>query len=485
MRRPGVAAGPWLYAALRDAILGGQLRPGGRLPATRDLAGQAGVARGTVVQVFEQLAAEGYTAGAVGRGTFVSEVLPDDLLRAAPGPAAPHASEARARRLSRFARRARAFPGNSERPMRAFRANQPALDLFPVALWARLASRRLRQSTARQLLGCGPNGHKALQRAVADYLRGARGVRCVPAQVVITSGTQEALDLAARLFVDAGDRVVLEEPGYTGARLAFAAHGARIAGQRVDDEGMQVPRRAGARAKLAYVTPAHQFPLGTAMSLPRRLALLEWARAEGAMIVEDDYDSEYRFAGRPVPALQGLDLHGVTCFTGSFSKVLFPSLRLGYLVVPGDLVDAAAAIKSVTTRHPPVLDQLVLADFLEGGHFARHVRRMREVYAERLGVLLGAARAELAGLLDVSPIEAGLQTSGWLPPGVDGARASEAAAAHDVETMALSRFARGAMPRDGLQLGFAAVDPVEIRRGVTALARALTPLVDAVRKRSR
>ncbi len=483
-RRPGMAAGAWLHAALRDAILHGRLGPGARLPATRDLAVQAGLSRGTVVRAFEQLAAEGYVRGAVGSGTRVRAVLPEEwsqLPRRAG--ARPRDVTPPKRHFAAFAQRVTAFPGITERPMRAFRANQPAVELFPASEWAQVASRRLRAATARHLIGCGAAGLPLLQRAVSDYLRASRGVRCTPAQVVITTGTQEALDLVARLFVNAGDCVVIEDPGYVGARLTFEAAGARIVPRAVDAEGMTLPRARSAAVRVAYITPAHQLPLGVSMSLERRLALLEWARVHGTLIVEDDYDSEYRFSGRPVPALQGLDAHGLVLFTGSFSKVMFPSLRLGYLVVPSDLVDVVSGAVSISNRHPPVLEQLVLADFIEGGHFARHVRRMREVYAERLGVLLASSRAQLGGLLDVSDVEAGLQTFGWLASGVSGDVATAAAAARDVEVAPLSRFSIAPITRDGLQLGFAAVDPIEIRRGVTALARALEGLVPAQRGR--
>jgi GntR family transcriptional regulator/MocR family aminotransferase len=226
-------------------------------------------------------------------------------------------------------------------------------------------------------------------------------------------------------------------------------------------------------SRLVYVTPAHQFPLGMTMSLRRRLALLEWARASGALIFEDDYDSEYRYSTRPVPALQGLDRNGLVLFAGGFSKVLFPSLRLGYLVVPPDLVPHFAATKSMTSRHPPLLEQAVLCDFMTEGHFGRHLRRMREVYAERVSVLLESARERLRGLLEISSVEAGLQTAGWLGRGIGGEWAAKAAAARDVEVTPLSRYSRGSLTREGLQLGFAAVDPDEIRRGVRELAVAL------------
>jgi GntR family transcriptional regulator/MocR family aminotransferase len=364
------------------------------------------------------------------------------------------------------------FPGLAG-PTRAFRADQPALDLFPITLWAQLAARRLRRATTDLLLGCSPMGYRPLQDAVADYLTTSRGVKCAPGQIAIVSGAQAALDLVARVLLDPGDRVCLEDPGYIGATRVFEALGARISAVSVDDEGMAIPSRRLRGVRLAYVTPAHQFPLGVSMSLPRRLALLEWANESGALIVEDDYDSEYRYAGRPVPALQGLDRDGRVLFAGSFGKVLFPSLRLGYLVIPPDLVDNFAATQSVTSRHAPLLDQAVLCDFIAEGHFGRHVRRMREVYAERRSVLLDSARERLAGLLEITGVEAGLQTAGWLCHGIGAEAAARAAAARDVDVTPLSRYTRARMPRDGLKLGFAAVDGEEIRRGVRDLAAAL------------
>ena len=437
-RAPGQPAARWLVAGVRAAILEGRLRPGARLPSTRGFARHHGLSRGTVVGAFEQLAAEGYVEARVGSGTRVTAVLPDSLLEAAdPAPAATAAEAAGARppaarrpprRLSAYGRRLRPFPEPRRVPVRAFRTDLPALDLFPTTLWAQVASRRLRRASANLLLGCGPMGYRPLQEAVAGYLTASRGARCVPGQVAIVSGVQEALDLAARLLLNPGDRVAIEDPGYLGADLVFTALGAAVVPVGLDGEGMMVGESALAGARLVYVTPAHQFPTGVGMSLPRRLALLEWARGSGALIFEDDYDGEYRYSGRPLPALQGLDRHGLVLFAGSFSKVLFPSLRLGYLVVPDDLVDAVAAAQSVTNRHAPLLEQAVLADFIAGGHFARHVRRMRQVYAERLSVLLEHAAERLGGLLEISGVEAGLQTVGWLRTGIDGEAAARAAA---------------------------------------------------------
>ncbi|MFZ0522033.1 MAG: PLP-dependent aminotransferase family protein [Candidatus Acidiferrales bacterium] len=464
----------WLYATLRAEILDGRLRPGARLPATRDFAQQYGLSRGTIVSAFEQLHSEGYVEGAMGSGTYVSKVLPDDLLQVARGAGAESSARRKQpRRMADYGRRVDLFAGFEIRPSRAFRANLPALELFPTSLWAQLTARRWRRASASLLLGCDPLGYRPLREAVADYLGASRGVKCAAEQVAIVSGVQEALDLSARLFLNPGDRVCMEDPGYPGAAIAFEAVGAKIAAARVDDEGMELRDSVLHGARLVYVTPGHQFPLGITMSLPRRLELLEWARKSGALILEDDYDSEYRYSGRPVPAMQGLDRNGLVLFAGSFSKVLFPSLRLGYLVIPADLLDYFAAAISVTSRHAPLLEQAVLCDFITEGHFGRHLRRMREVYAERLSVLLESARQRLAGLLEISNIEAGLQTVGWLKRGLDGESATNAAAKRDVEVVPLSRYSKGRVPREGLQLGFAAVDAREIRRGVQELAIAL------------
>src|SRR5262245_808898 len=473
-REPGVPATHWLYESLRRSVLDGRLRAGGRLPSTRDLARTYGVARGTVVTAFEQLKTEGYLHATVGSGTFVASALPGRMperSRAARGSVALK----RASRISTYANRVRPFDeGITAERIPAFRTNRPALDLFPVTVWSTVASRRVRRATRSLLHGCGPTGYPPLREAVADCLVRARGAACHPEQVVIVSGVQEALDLVARLLLDPGDRVVMENPGYFGAGAIFEAAGATVVPVPVDDEGLTIDADVLRNARLVYVTPAHQFPLGVSMSLTRRLALLQCAANTGALIFEDDYDSEFRYAGRPVPALQGLDRHGLVIFAGTFSKVLFPSLRIGYLVIPPDLVDRFAATISVTRRHAPLLEQAVLCDFLAEGHFGRHLRRMREVYAERLSVLLEAARQRLSGLLEVSPMEAGLQTVGWLCGGIAGEAAEEAAAARGVEVTPLSRYSRRCPAREGLQLGFAAVDADEIRRGVRELAVALS-----------
>jgi GntR family transcriptional regulator / MocR family aminotransferase len=463
-----------LYDELRAAILEGRLRPGARLPGTRDLASAYGLSRATIVTAFDQLKSEGYVEGKAGSGTYVSQVLPEQLLDVR-GPRTEKRLPYQRVALSEYARRLQPFRGTSPRPIRAFRANQPALDLFPTTLWAQVAARRLRRVSINLLAGGEALGYRPLRQAVADYLNSSRGVKCTADQVLILSGAQEALDRTARILVNPGESVWMEEPGYPGAAVVFRAVGARICPVPVDAEGLDLERgiQKWRRARLAYVTPAHQFPLGVTMSLRRRLALLEWARRSGTLIFEDDYDSEYRYSGRPIPALQGLDRSGVVIFAGSFSAVLFPALRLGYLVVPPEMVDVFAAAESVSTHHPPLLEQAILCDFITEGHFARHIRRMRELYAERLAVLLEGAREKLAGALEISTVEAGLQTVGWLTRGLRAERVAELAGQRGVEVVALSRYASGRSRREGLMLGFAAVDPRELRRGVEELGRVL------------
>jgi len=465
----------WLYDEMRTAILDGRLRPGSRLPATRDLASAYRLSRATIVTAFDQLKSEGYVEGRSGSGTYVSQVLPEQLLDVR-GPRAEKRLPHRRVALSSYARRLQPFRGASPRPMRAFRANQPALDLFPTTLWAQVAARRLRRVSTNLLAGGEALGYRPLREAVADYLNTSRGVKCTADQVLILSGAQEALDRTARILLNPGEPVWMEEPGYPGAAVVFRALGARICAVPVDAEGLDLERgrKRWKSARLAYVTPAHQFPLGVTMSLRRRLALLEWARRSGTLIFEDDYDSEYRYSGRPIPAMQGLDRSGVVIFAGSFSAVLFPALRLGYLVVPAEMVDVFAAAESVSTHHPPLLEQAILCDFITEGHFARHIRRMRELYAERLAVLLECAREKLAGSVEISTVEAGLQTVGWLKRGIPAERVAALAALRDVEVVPLSRYASGRSRREGVILGFAAVDPRELRRGVEELARVLS-----------
>jgi len=479
-RAPAARLHRWLYDELRRAILDGRLRPGARMPSSRSLAQQHGVARGTAVEAFDQLVAEGYLETRIGSGTFVRSALPERFLQSGVRRPVARAEPSRAT-LSARGRQLTAFPFPSVAvtgATPAFRANQPALDLFPADLWSRLAARCLRGATEARLAGGDALGHRPLREALAAYLGPARGVHCGADEIVITSGTQQSLDLAARLLLDPGDQVWMEDPGYLGATQILRANGAEIVPVPVDAHGLDADtaRQRCPAAKLAYVTPAHQFPLTVAMSLPRRLALLRWAQAAGAWIFEDDYDSEFRFSGRPLAALRSLDASGCVLFAGSFNKMLFPALRLGYLVVPPRLAPALAAMRAIVDRHPPMLEQAIVTEFLAEGHFGRHLRRMREIYAERLDALTTVAQTELAGLLDLEPARAGLQTIGWLAPGPRDADVVRAAAARGIEVGAVSRFALQRRTKPALILGFGAVNVRAIRRGTVELARVLRDL---------
>jgi GntR family transcriptional regulator/MocR family aminotransferase len=314
-----------------------------------------------------------------------------------------------------------------------------------------------------------------LRQAIAGYLGTARGVHCTAAQVILVAGAQQGLDLAARVLLQPGQTAWVEDPGYRGAHGALLAAGVQPVPVPVDAEGLDVAagvaRSSGAR--LAYVTPSRQFPLGITMSLRRRLELLAWATQAQAWVLEDDYDSEYRYTGRPLTALQGLDREARVIYLGTFSKVLFPALRLAYLVVPGDLVDTFATMRLVVSRHPPLLEQHVLAAFIAEGHFARHIRRMRALYAHRQQVLVDAVQRELSGLLHVPPSDAGMHLVGWLPDGVDDEAVSRRAAAQGIAAVPLSAYTLAAHCQPALVLGYTALNERAIHSGIRRLAQAL------------
>ncbi len=467
-----------IYEGVRSGILAGRLRAGTRLPSTRTLAAELAVSRTTVVTAFEHLLAEGYLDGRVGSGTYVAGSLPEELLRVRSRSTDKPSLPSSGRGLSERGRLLAATPTTAVRDLgtpRAFRPGMPALDEFPYGVWRKISGRVWRRPSGT-LLGYGdPAGYAPLRREISAHLALARAVRCEPEQVIVVSGSQQALDLAARVLLDPGDAVWVEDPGYMGARGALSGSGTRLVPVPVDEEGLVVAagveREPGAR--LACVTPSHQYPLGLTMSLARRLELLGWAGRTGAWVIEDDYDSEYRFAGRPLEALQGLDTEGSVVYIGTFSKVLFPALRLGYLVVPPDLVDAFTAARELTDRHAPTVEQAVLTEFIAGGHFARHLRRMRALYAGRQEMLLGEISRELSGLLDARPAGSGMHLVGWLPEGVDDADASRRAANRGVEAPPISLYRIRAEGQGGLMLGYAAVDGTHTRDGVRRLAKAL------------
>jgi GntR family transcriptional regulator/MocR family aminotransferase len=467
-----------VYEGLRRGILDGTLAPGARLPATRGLAEELGVSRNTVLNAYEQLLAEGYLEGKAGSGTYVPRTLPEDMLQVRQTNESQRPAPAKRRALSRrgevLAGVSAAVPRTWGVP-RPFRPGVPALDAFPFETWMRLVARHQRRPPP-ELLGYGhPAGYLPLRKAIAAHLGPARAVHCDPEQVLVTTGSQQGLDLVARLLLDVGDAAWVEDPGFTSARASLQGAGVVPVPVPVDDDGLDVA--AGStrhpNARLVYVTPSHQYPLGVTMGLSRRLALLDWARRADAWVVEDDYDSEFRYAGRPLAALQGLDRDGRVFYLGTFSKALFPALRLGYLVVPPDLVEAFTNARGVIDRQAPTLMQAVVADFLAEGHFVRHIRRMRTLYAQRQEALLRAARRELGGLLEVCPCATGLHLVGWLDEGRPDRAASQAAAKAGVEAPPVSAYRAERRGRGGLLLGYAGSDERHIRDGVRRLAGAL------------
>ncbi len=469
-----------IYQAWRDGILAGRFHRGQRLPSSRELAVTLGVARTTVSQAYEQLAAEGYLRTAQGSGTFVAADIPDDL--PALGMPAAQAAASPAIRLSRFGVRLREdfvyAPGALDQSAGqiSFAQLTPDLQAFPFPLWQRLLNRQMR-GAERSLFDYAraPNGHEPLRTEIAAYLARSRAVRCSPDQVVVLSGSQQALDFAARLLLEPGDPVAFEEPGYLGTRRVFEAHGARLLPVPLDREGLDVLALESAVAatgsrglspRLIYVTPSHQFPSGISMSLTRRLALLEWAGRHGSVILEDDYDSEFRFSGPPLPALQGLVAEAPVIYCGSFSKVMFPGLRIGYAVVPPSLVPAFRRLKWVSDRHSAALEQAALTDFLAEGHLERHIRRMRRIYGERRRVLVAALQANFGDAVTVSGDPAGLHVMARFQDAGVGRRAAR----NGVYLVDAAAYHLGDAPPNAYLLGFSALDQDTIREGVRRLA---------------
>ena len=412
-----------LYEELRRSILSGRLAPGQRVPSTRTLAVSLGVSRATVTQSYEQLLSEGYFQAVTGSGTFVGRHLPDDLLRPATVKAA--AGVARAARpsvrLSNYGASladVEAFEPSGQESQINFCYGRPAFDAFPLQQWRRLLLRHCRTGQRAMLdYALDSLGYEPLREAIAHHLARSRAVVCQADQVIIVSGSQQALDLITRVLVERGETVAMEDPGYLGARRAFLAQGAKLLPVPVDEAGMMVEylaARQTAKPKLIHVTPSHQFPTGAVLSLPRRLELLAWAAQSGAMIVEDDYDSEYRYGSRPIPALQGLDQSESVIYVGTFSKMMFPALRLGYMVVPRSVAHVLARAKWLADRHAPMLEQYALADFINEGHLERHLRRMRTLYDQRRQALVRALKLHFGERVTIMGESAGMHLTARL-----------------------------------------------------------------------
>lgn len=478
------------YRALRDAILAGRLRPGERLASSRELADEIGVSRNTVLQAYDRLVAEGYAVARPASGTYVADALPAPpatLSAARASRTTTARDDARPPRLASFGRRiAERIP--AERATWAlkreplpydFRYGEPAYADLPLVAWARLLGRRARRLSVRRLAYQAPGGAAELREALAGYLTRARGVVCAPEQILIVHGSQQAIDLTTRLLIDPGDRVVVEEPHYTGFSFCLTAAGAETVHVPVDEHGLQVERLDAVRdARLAFVTPAHQFPAGGVLSLPRRLALLEWARAHDAYVFEDDYDGEFRFSSHPLESLQALDRHGRVLYCGTASKILFPALRIGWLVVPPALVDVFRSALALSDTGTPSIEQLAFADLIREGHLERHVRRIRLRHAARRAALLDAVRRELGDRAQVLGESAGLHVLLRLPElsRRDVQRLRAACRERGVGVYPAAHFYREPPRHAELLLGYGGLAERAIREGVKRLAQVLDAL---------
>ncbi|MGX5792393.1 MocR-like pyridoxine biosynthesis transcription factor PdxR [Pseudomonas sp. E2-15] len=483
-----------LYDALRQRVLDGRLVSGTRLPATRDLAAALSISRNSVVRAYDQLYAEGFIESRVGDGTYVAQLptakklstklstgfstglsptlstkwadLPEDL----------DSEVIHSAGLTRVKNNHLSLPPSG--PPRAFRVGVPAFDLFPFEVWAKLNGAFWRKPDLQQLCYGDPAGDGRLRGLIAAYLRSSRGMQCTAEQIVITCGAQQAISLCAQLLVEPGDGVAVENPGYRAAGHAFALAGGRLQGVPVDGEGIDCQVLNTLKdCRVAYVTPSHQYPLGVVMSLARRLELLAWAERAGGWIIEDDYDGEYRYSGAPLSPLAALDRSGRVLYVGTFGKVAFPALRLGYLVLPQGLVDAFTRRRAVHMRHSEVSTQAVMAEFMAAGHFQRHIRRMRRAALSRRNALLAGWPSGLPGVGELPSVAAGLHLTVRVDSLAREQQLLAQAHAADVEVNGLSSYwlPQSTTPADqraGLVLGFAAVPEADIALALKRLRQA-------------
>jgi GntR family transcriptional regulator/MocR family aminotransferase len=480
-----------IYRAFRDAIVRGDLPPGYRIASSRAIAVDLAVSRFTAVTALERLISEGYLTAQARGGTFVAAVLPDDSMRAttraktvATPPASLHVTPALSSRGRSLSAIVITGPRHDGGPL-PFHPRRPALDVFPVRTWARLLARGWKNVSTGSLDYGDPAGYAPLRQAIAEHISVSRGVRCSAAQVIVTSGAQQAFDMLFRILIDPGDRVWMEDPGYLDVRAALVGAGATLVPVPMTAHGLDVDAGMARApdARLAVVSPSHQYPTGATLAAPRRAALLDWARRAGAWIVEDDYDSYFRYRGRPLPALQRFDAdsaHGAperVIYVGTFSKTMFPALRLGFCIVPEALVDAATNARAVASRNPPRGDQAALAAFMTEGHYNRHLRRARLVYQERYEAMRAAFAREIGDLLTLRAAAAGTHVLAEFTgagrarrrPALAQRVAAEAAAAR-LTVFPLSRYCLEPPAEDALVLGYGALTPRQIAAGAARLA---------------
>lgn len=472
-----------IYKSIRLSILNGDFRSQMRLPSTRLLAQHVGVSRMTVVNAYDQLLAEGYLEGRTGSGTFVATRLPEEFLHTPKARRSRSGQRNKSRKpnLSTYGKHLLKHMSEfsasfSSLPAIPFQHSLPATNEFPFETWSKIAGKVVKYSSGEVVSYGDSRGYLPLRQAIGKHLRSARGVDCEDEQIIITAGTQQAVFIVAQILLARGDIVWLEDPSHMCATDIFNAHGMRTISVPVDDEGFDHERalNMAGPAKLAYITPSRQFPLGMTMSLRRRLNLLEWANQNEAWIVEDDYDSEFRYSGRPLASLQGLDQHDRVIYVGTFSKTVFPGLRLGCAVVPPDLVDVFAAARSLIDQHGPLVNQVVLARFISEGHFERHVRRMRTLYRERQEFLMHEIAKHLNGVVEVPKSDSGMHAIAWLPTEMDDKVISHQAAEYGLRVAPVSQYSVSRLRRSGLLLGYTAFNERQIKEGVKKLGRVLS-----------
>lgn len=461
-----------VYRAIRSAILDASLHPGDRLPSTRTLAADLAISRSTAEAAYVQLEDEGYLTRSVGNGSYVSNGA--GLRAGNPSQRTALRTSIQSDALSRRGRHIADMGGCIDpRMVKAFSAGMPALESFPTDIWQRLLARHARANATDWMMYGDQQGLPQLREVLAQYLSLSRGVDCDAEQVIVLTSSQQALNLIATIMLDNGDRIWIEDPGYRGAQTAFSAAGATLVPVPVDMDGLRVDHALAVapQARLAYVTPSHQYPLGMTLSLPRRLQLIDWARRENAWIVEDDYDSEFHYDSRPVAAIHGLDQHQRVLYIGTFSKVMFPGLRIAYLVVPKPLVASFVTARSQFDGHTSPLLQAVLADFMQDGHFMAHVRRMRDLYRARRDIFMEEMQRHLGNRLLPQAAQGGLQVACLLADQrLSDQRIAQRAAQLGIDLPLLSRLYLGETKRQGFVMGFSALTPQQIRNGIVQLA---------------
>ncbi len=464
-----------LYNLLREGILSGRFKGGLKLPGTRTFSSELKISRNTVALAFEQLNIEGYITGEIGAGTYITKEIPDKLLPVR-NSGGVNRKKSSLKIQKKFEPPELLLRNSQEDKIIPFQNGLPSLDDFPFKTWLKIINRNGTIIPKLQFGYKSAAGYQPLRRAIADYLKTYRAVNCVPEQIIIINGSQQGLDLISRILLKANDHVMLEDPGYFGTKASVLYSGAKIFPVPVDDEGINIDFavKKYPKSDFIYTTPSHQFPLGSIMSISRRIKLLEYANKNNAWIIEDDYDSEFRYTGSPLPSLQGMDKFMRVIYIGTFSKVLFPGLRLGYLVLPDEeMVEAFAVAKTVVDRQSPIFDQVILTKFIEEGHFTKHIRKMRMIYKERQEFLIEEIKRELNGLLEVKPSDAGMHIVAWLPGNFSDKQVSVSAKANDLVVYPLSEYVIKAKRKPGLIIGYTGFNKDELRAGIGKLKKIL------------